>query len=111
MVLANRNLSVEVRVRPVRITAKAVTARDMDVVFIATIFFSLPQIRNTFKFGNFPLNQVTIKLGLGLCSTGTAMSVVKTTLKQKPVVWLIHEELARRLAIVKRFGIVGIKVT
>lgn len=50
-VLANGNFGVEVRVRPVCITTKTVTARDMNGMFIATIFFGLPEVRNAFKFG------------------------------------------------------------
>ena len=36
--------------------------------------------------------------------TGAAVSVVKATLKQKPVVRLVNENLTRGLAIVERFG-------
>jgi len=36
------------------------------------------------------------------------MGVVKATLKQKPIVRAIHEKLARRFSIIKRFRLVGI---
>ena len=62
MVSANRNFSVEVGMRPVRITAKTIAASNMDAMFITSIFFSLPEIRNTFKLGEFALNQIAIKL-------------------------------------------------
>ena len=62
MVSANGNFSVEVGVTPVRISAKAVTAGDMNTMFITAIFFSLPEIRNIFKLGEFALNQIAIKL-------------------------------------------------
>ena len=62
MVSANRNFSVEVRVTPVRITAETIAASNMDAMFVATIFFGLPQVRNPFKLGNFALNQIAIKL-------------------------------------------------
>ena len=61
MVLANGNFSVEVRMNPVRISAKAVPASDMNVMFVAAIFFGLPEIGNAFKLGNFALNQIAIK--------------------------------------------------
>ena len=50
-VLPNGNFGVEVWMNPVTITAKAVTARDMNSMFIATIFFGLPEVRNALKFG------------------------------------------------------------
>ena len=56
MVLANGNFSVEVWMRPVRITAKTITARNVNAMFIAAIFFCLPEVRDAFKLGNFPLN-------------------------------------------------------
>ena len=62
MVLANRNFGVEVGVTPVRISAKAVTAGDMNTMFITAIFFSLPEIGHAFKLGKFTLNQIAIKL-------------------------------------------------
>ena len=51
VVLADRNLGIEVRMRPVRITTKATATSDMNVKFIAAIFFRLPQVRNVFEFG------------------------------------------------------------
>ena len=51
MVLTNGNFGVEVGMNPVTITSKAVTARDMNGMFIATIFFGLPEVRNALKFG------------------------------------------------------------
>ena len=62
MVSANGNFSVEVWMNPITITAKAITAGDMNTMFITAIFFSLPEIRNTFKLGEFALNQIAIKL-------------------------------------------------
>ena len=56
MVSTNGNFSVEVGVTPVRITAKTIAASNMDAMFIATIFFGLPEVRNTFKFRKFALN-------------------------------------------------------
>ena len=56
VVLTDRNLGIEVRMRPVRITTKATATRDMNVKFIAAIFFRLPQVRNAFKLGKFALN-------------------------------------------------------
>ena len=91
MVSANRNFGVEVWVRPVCVSAKAVTARDMNGIFITTIFFSLPEVRNALKLGNFPLNQIAIKFGFGLSSTGASISVREATLKQKPVEGFIHK--------------------
>jgi len=62
MVSANRNFSVEVRVTPVRITAETIAASNMDAMFVVTIFFRLPEVRNALKLGNFTLNQIAIKL-------------------------------------------------
>ena len=62
MVSANRNFSVEVRVTPVRITAETIAASNMDAMFIAAVFFGLPEVRNALKLGNFTLNQIAIKL-------------------------------------------------
>ena len=61
MVLANQNFGVEVGVNPITITAKAVTAGDMNTMFIAAIFFGLPEIGNLLQFGEFALNQIAIK--------------------------------------------------
>ena len=81
MVSANGNFGVEVGVRPVCVSTKTVTARDMNGMFIATIFFGLPEVRNALKFGNFTLNQIAIKFGFVLSPTGAAMSVIEATLK------------------------------
>ena len=51
VVLANGNFSVEVGVRPVRITTKATATSNMNIKFVATIFFGLPEVRNVFEFG------------------------------------------------------------
>lgn len=56
MILSDRNFSVKVRVRPGRVTAKTITASDVNAVFITTIFFGLPEVRNAFKGGKFTLN-------------------------------------------------------
>ena len=81
MVVANGNFGVEVWMNPVRISAEAVPASDMNVMFVAAIFFSLPEIWNSFKLRKFTLDKVTIKFRFSLSPTGTAMSVVKATLK------------------------------
>ena len=62
MVLADRNLGVEVGVNPITISAEAVTASDTNVVFVAAVFFGFPEIGDAFKFGKFALNKVAIKL-------------------------------------------------
>ena len=108
MVLTNGNFSVEVWMNPVRISAEAVPASDTNVMFVAAIFFSLPEIWNSFKLRKFTLNKVTIKFRFSLSPTGTAARVVKSTLKQKPVVRFIHEELTCGLAIVERFGFIRV---
>ena len=61
VVLTDRNFSVKVSVRPVRVTAKTVTARNVNAMFIAAIFFGLPEVRDAFEFGKFTLNQIAIK--------------------------------------------------
>ena len=93
---------------PVRISAKATAASDVNAMFVTAIFFGLPEIRNALKLGNFTLNQIPVEFGLGLSSTGTAVRVVESTLKQKPVLRLVHKQLARRLAVVERFGVVRV---
>ena len=62
MVLADRNLGVEVGVNPITISAEAVPASDTNVVFVAAVFFGFPEIWDAFKFGKFALNKVAIKL-------------------------------------------------
>jgi len=66
MVSANGNFSVEVWMNPVRISAEAVPASDTNVMFVAAIFFSLPEIWNSFKLRKFTLNKVTIKFRFNL---------------------------------------------
>ena len=61
MVLTNGNFGVEVGMKPVDVTAKAVAAHDLDSVFVAAVFFGLPEIGNAFKLGDFALNQIAIK--------------------------------------------------
>ena len=51
MVSANGNFGVEVGVRPVCVSTKTVTARDMNGMFVTAIFFGLPEVRNALKFG------------------------------------------------------------
>ena len=109
VVLANGNFCVEVWMNPVTITSKAVTARDMNGMFIPTIFFGLPEVRNALKFGKFTLNQIAIKFRLGLSPTSTAISVIEATLEQKPVEGFIHKQLPCRLAVIERFGIIRIR--
>ena len=108
MVVANGNFGVEVWVRPVRITAKAVTASDVNAMFVTAIFFRLPEIGHAFELSKFALNQIAIKLGFGLRATSTAVGVVEPTLKQKPVLRLVHEELPRRFTVVESFGVVRV---
>ena len=108
MVLTNRNFGVKVWMRPIRISAKTISASDVNIMFVATIFFGLPKIGDALKFGNFALNKVAIKLRFGLSATSAAVSVVEPTLKQKPVVGAIHEELTCSFSIVDRFGIIRI---
>lgn len=108
MVLANGNLSVEIGVRPVRISAEAVTASNTDVMFVAAVFFGFPEIRHAFKLGKFTLNKIAIKLGFSLGSTSAAVCVVEATLKQEPVEGLVHEKLASRLAVIDSFGLVRV---
>ena len=76
VVVANGNLSVKVGVRPVGITSKTVTAGDVNAVFISTVFFSLPEVGNAFKFGEFALNQIAIKFGFSLSTASAAVSVI-----------------------------------
>ena len=108
MVLADRNLSVEVRVNPITIAAKTVAASDTNVMFVAAIFFGFPEIGDAFKLGKFALNKVAIKLGFGLSSTSAAVSIVETALKQESVLWLVHEKLARSFAVIDSFGLVRV---
>lgn len=61
MVLANGNFSVKVRVRPISIPAKAITASNVNIMFVAAVFFGFPKIRDALKLGKFALNKVTIK--------------------------------------------------
>ena len=97
-----------VGVRPVRIAAEAVPARDTNVMLVAAVFFGLPEIGNALKRGEFALNQIAIELGFGLGTTSTAVSVVKAALKQKSIERLIHEKLPRRLTIIESFGLIGV---
>ena len=61
VVLANGNFGVEFGMNPVDITAEAVAAHDLNTVFVAAVFFGLPEIGNAFKLGEFALNQISIK--------------------------------------------------
>ena len=61
MVLANGDFGVEVRVHPITISAEAVAAIEVNVVFVTAVFFGLPKIGNAFKLGQFALNKVAIK--------------------------------------------------
>ena len=56
VVLPDRNFGIKVRVNPIAITAKTTTASDVNVMFVAAIFFRLPQIWNALKLGKFALN-------------------------------------------------------
>ena len=61
VVLPDRNFGVKVRVNPIAITAKTITTSDVNTMFVATVFFGLPEVRNALKFGKFTLNQIAIK--------------------------------------------------
>ena len=61
VVSANGNFCVEVRMVPISITAEAVALANVNVVLVAAIFFSEPEIGNVFEFGQFALNQIAIK--------------------------------------------------
>lgn len=56
VVLSNGNFSVEVGMRPVGITTKTVTARNVNAMFVIAIFFGHPEVRNALKLGKFTLN-------------------------------------------------------
>ena len=58
---ANGNFCVEVGMRPISITAEAVSLANVNVVLVAAIFFGQPEIGNVFEFGQFALNQIAIK--------------------------------------------------
>ena len=53
---------VEFGIDPVGISAEAGSGIKINPAFIAAIFFGLPEVRNTFKFGNFALNQIAVKV-------------------------------------------------
>ena len=97
-----------VGMKPVDITAKAVAANDLNAMFVVAIFFGLPKIGNLLKLGEFALNQIAIKFGFGLSTASATVRVIEPTLKQESVVRLIHEKLARGLAVVESFGIVRV---
>ena len=59
--MPDRNFGVKVRVNPIAITAKTITTSDVNTMFVATVFFGLPEVRNALKFGKFTLNQIAIK--------------------------------------------------
>ena len=61
MVFANGDFSVEVGMRPVGIAAETFAAGNVNVAFVATIFFGEPEIGGVFKFGQFALNEVAVK--------------------------------------------------
>ena len=58
----NTDSSVELRIEPIFVTAEASSGVNVYPAFIAAIFFGLPEVRNTFKFGNFALNQIAVKV-------------------------------------------------
>lgn len=109
MVSADRNFSVEVRMYPITISAKAVTAGNMNAMFVTAVFFGHPEVRNALKFGNLPLNQIAIKFRLGLSPTGAAISVIEATLKKKSIEGFIHEKLTSGLAVIESFGLVRVR--
>ena len=61
MVGANRNFSVKLRVRPIRISAEAFSTSDINGTIIFAILFRFPEVRNVFEFGKFTLHQIAIK--------------------------------------------------
>ena len=61
MIFANGDFGVEFRVRPVGIAAKTTPYVNVNVAFVAAIFFSEPKIGHVFEFGNFTLNEVAIE--------------------------------------------------
>ena len=109
MIGANRNFSIEVGVAPISIPAKALALAKVDAVFVAAIFFGLPEIGDAFKLGKFALNKVAIKLGFGLSPTSAAARVVKAALKQESVEGFVHEELPRSFTVVDSFGLVRVR--
>ena len=109
MILTNGNFGIEIGVRPVRVAAKAVSASDTNVMFVAAVFFGFPEIGDAFKLGKFTLNKIAIKLGFSLGSTSAAVCVVETTLKQEPVEGFVHEELPRSFAVIDSFGLVRVR--
>lgn len=56
MVMANGNLCIEVRMRPVSVPAKTVAGANVDIVVVAAISLGQPEIGNVFEFGKFALN-------------------------------------------------------
>ena len=56
VIVANGNFCVEIPMSPVRIPAETRAAPDMDIVFVAAIFFSSPEVRNALKCRKFALN-------------------------------------------------------
>ena len=62
VVFTDRDFGVEFWMWPVGIAAEAVACVNANIAFVAAIFFGEPEIGHVFKFGNFTLNKVTIKL-------------------------------------------------
>ena len=62
MIFANGDFGVKVGMRPVGIPAEAVAAGNVNVAFVAAIFLCEPKIGSVFKFREFALNEVAIKL-------------------------------------------------
>ena len=61
MIFADRDFGIKFWVRPVRIAAKTASGVNVNVAFVAAVFFSEPEIGHVFEFGNFALNKVAIK--------------------------------------------------
>ena len=51
VILPNGNLGVEVGMNPIRVAAKTTAASDTNVMLVAAIFFSLPEIGYVLKLG------------------------------------------------------------
>ena len=62
MIFANRDFGVKIGMRPVGIPAEAVAGVNVNVAFVAAVLFGEPKIGGVFKFGQFALNEVAIKL-------------------------------------------------
>ena len=109
VILMDRDSCVELRIKPIFVSAETGTGVNLYSAFVSAIFFSPPEIGNPLKLGNFALNKVTIQIGISVMTASAAVRVVKSTLKQETVIRLIHEQLPCRFAIVECFGIIWVR--